>query len=56
MIQDKFSELKKRCWGQHLWSKGYFCAIVESVNEETIKRYIASQEKIDIKNNFKFEK
>ena len=36
LIQDEFPELKKRYWGQHLWARGYFCATVGSVTEETI--------------------
>ena len=38
LLQEEFPELKKRFWGQHLWSRGYFCATVGSVDEETIKR------------------
>ena len=30
-------------WGQHLWARGYFCATVGAVDEETIKRYIEEQ-------------
>lgn len=44
LIQDEFPELKKRYWGQHLWARGYFCATVGSVTEETIKKYIENQE------------
>lgn len=44
LLQDEFPELKKRYWGQHLWARGYFCATVGTVNEETIKRYIENQE------------
>ena len=55
IIQDEFPELKKRYWGQHLWARGYFCVTVGSVTEETIKKYIASQEVEGIKNNFKVE-
>jgi putative transposase len=55
MIQDEFPELKKKYWGQHLWARGYFCSTVGSVNEETIRKYIASQEIDDIKNNFRVE-
>lgn len=29
--------LGKYYWGNHLWSRGYFCAIVGSVTEEQIK-------------------
>ena len=43
-LQEEFPELRKRYWGQHLWARGYFCASVGAVDEETIKRYIESQE------------
>jgi putative transposase len=42
-LQDEFPELRKRYWGQHLWARGYFCATVGAVNEETIKQYIENQ-------------
>ena len=42
-LQDEFPELRKRYWGQHLWARGYFCATVGAVDEETIKQYIESQ-------------
>ncbi|MGL5514540.1 MAG: IS200/IS605 family transposase [Sporomusa sp.] len=44
LLQEEFPELKKRYWGQHLWSRGYFCATVGSVTEEIIRRYIENQE------------
>jgi len=44
LIQEEFPELKKRYWGQHLWGRGYFCATVGSVTEETIRKYIENQE------------
>lgn len=43
LLQDEFLELKKRYWGQHLWSRGYFCATVGNVTEEIIRNYIANQ-------------
>ena len=43
MLQAEFPELGKRYWGQHLWARGYFCATVGAVDEETIKHYIESQ-------------
>lgn len=43
-IQDEFPEIRKRYWGQHLWARGYFCATVGTVDEETIKRYIENQQ------------
>ena len=36
-LQDKFPELRKRYWGQHLWARGYFCATVGAVGKRTIK-------------------
>lgn len=44
LLQEEFPEIKKRYWGQHLWGRGYFCATVGSVTEETIRNYIANQE------------
>ena len=43
-MQEEFEELRKRYWGQHLWSRGYFCRTVGTVTEEEIKKYIESQE------------
>jgi putative transposase len=43
LLQDKFPELKKKYWGQHLWARGYFCDTVGTVDEETIRNYIANQ-------------
>ena len=42
-LQDEFPELRKRYWGQHLWARGYFCASVGAVDEDTIKKYIENQ-------------
>ena len=39
-----FPDLKKRYWGSHLWSRGYFCSTIGAVTEEMIKRYIENQE------------
>ena len=33
-------ELGKRYWGQHLWARGYFCASVGAVDEQTAKQDI----------------
>lgn len=42
-LQREFPELKKRYWGQHLWSRGYFCGTVGAVTEEMIRKYIEDQ-------------
>lgn len=52
MLQEEFPQLKKRYWGQHLWARGYFCASVGAVDEETIRRYIESQKWEDPGENF----
>ena len=36
--------LKKNYWGQHVWSRGYFCATVGAVTEEQVKAYIEHQD------------
>ena len=54
LLQEEFPELKRRYWGQHLWSRGYFCATVGSVTEEMIKQYIENQGKQE-NNDFKVE-
>ena len=53
MLQDEFPQLKKRYWGQHLWARGYFCASVGAVDEDTIRRYIENQQWDDPGENFK---
>jgi len=44
ILEREFPELKKRYWGQHLWARGYLCATVGAVTEETIKKYIGEQD------------
>jgi hypothetical protein len=53
LLQDEFPQLKKRYWGQHLWARGYFCASVGAMDEETIRKYIESQQWEDSGENFK---
>ena len=40
MLLEEFGSLKKRYWGRHLWSKGYFCVTVGQLNEAMIKEYL----------------
>ena len=54
LLQEEFQDLKKRYWGQHLWSRGYFCATIGSVTEDMIKQYIENQE-TTAKDSFKIE-
>ena len=43
LLQQEFSTLRKRYWGQHLRARGYFCASVGTVDEKTIREYIENQ-------------
>ena len=43
--------LRKKYWGRHLWSRGYFGAAVGAVSETQIKQYIEDQS--DDPNTFK---
>src|SRR6516225_3342271 len=52
-MQEEFAELRKRYWGQHLWARGYFCASVGAVDEDTIKKYIESQKWDEEEQGFK---
>ncbi len=47
LLQEEYSELKKRYWGQHLWARGYFCGTVGAVTEEMIKEYVENQDEGD---------
>jgi putative transposase len=53
MLQEEFPQLRKLYWGQHLWARGYFCASVGAVDEETIRKYIENQTWEDPGENFK---
>lgn len=39
-IQQKFPELRKRYWGNHLWAVGYFVRTTGNVTDKMIKDYI----------------
>ncbi len=52
-LQEEFPELRKQYWGQHLWARGYFCATVGAVDEETIKAYIENQKWDEGEESFK---
>ena len=41
---DQFPQLRKRYWGQHLWSRGY-CVSTIGLDEERIRKYVKWQHK-----------
>ncbi len=52
-LQQEFTHLRKRYWGQHFWASGYFVVAVGNVNEEDIKKYVKEQEEHHKKDDFK---
>ncbi len=42
-LLSEFSALRKRYWGQHLWSRGYWVASSGNVTDEVWKEYIKNQ-------------
>ena len=43
MLQE-FPHIKKQCWGQHLWARGYLAVSSGTITDEMIKEYIKEQE------------
>ena len=52
VLLNETKELKRRYWGQRLWSSGYFCRSVGNVTRDTIKEYIENQQD-EYEENFK---
>lgn len=40
LLQQEFSHLRKRYWGQHLWARGYFCSTTGEITTAQIQEYI----------------
>jgi len=53
LIQQEFSHIHKRYWGQHFWARGYFCASIGKMTEKMISAYIENQEQKPPMKNFK---
>jgi putative transposase len=43
---NKYPELRKKYWGSHFWSRGYYVNTVGR-NEDQIRQYIRDQDKLD---------
>ena len=43
---DRFPKLRKRYWGQHVWSRGY-CVSTIGLDEERIRKYVKWQNRKD---------
>ena len=56
-LRDRIEEVRKIYQGNEFWSPGFFSSTV-GINEETIKRYVEFQEKLDkgqVQLSFKFQ-
>jgi len=52
---EEFPSLKKRYWGQHFWTRGYFCATLGDLTEDMIKAYLEHYFEPDPNADFKVE-
>ena len=42
-LLQEFEQLKKRYWGQQVWSRGYFAVTVGNLNDKQVQEYIENQ-------------
>ena len=49
----EYQSPRKRYWGQHLWSRGYWVATSGNVTDEVWKKYIEDQKPEEPDDNFK---
>ena len=38
---EEFPHIKKRYWGRHFWSRGYFCVTAGELTKQMIEEYLA---------------
>jgi putative transposase len=55
LLQQEFSHLKKRYWGQHLWARGYFCSTSGELTSTQIEGYIERHKEEDPGEQFTIE-
>ena len=48
-----FAEVRKSCWGRHVWARGFFVASSGTVTDEIVREYIEKQEVLKPDDNFK---
>ena len=42
-LMQENASIRKQCWGQHVWARGYFAASSGNVTDEVIMKYIELQ-------------
>jgi putative transposase len=43
-LQMQYTDLRKRYWGHHLWSRGYFASTIGEISDAVIRAYIDGQD------------
>jgi putative transposase len=54
MLQE-FEQLRKRYYGGHLWTRGFYSATSGNITDETIQAYVRNQDKQDLKEDETFQ-
>jgi REP element-mobilizing transposase RayT len=47
------AEIRKACWGRHVWGRGFFVASSGNVTDEIVREYIDKQDILKPDDNFK---
>jgi putative transposase len=55
VILQEFPHIKKQCWGQHLWARGYLAVSSGTITDEMIKEYIKEQEGEPVEDEGRFQ-
>lgn len=55
VILQEFPHIKKQCWGQHLWARGYLAVSSGTITDEMIREYIKEQEGEPIEEESRFQ-
>ena len=48
-----FADVRKACWGRHVWARGFFVASSGNVMDEIVREYIEKQDVLKPDDNFK---
>ena len=38
--QQEFEHIRKRCWGQRFWQRGYFSTISDNITDDVIENHL----------------
>ena len=44
VLLQEFAHLRKKCWGRHLWARGYLAVSSGTITDEMIREYIDEQQ------------